>query len=142
MLFRLEVLEVSLRPLERMLGLDPFFLCGTQVFPQRGAVAQLFLLRRDLLDIHDGFFDLLDFCLDCLLFNEDLIYLVLHVLHIILVLLFALVDSLLISLHVILLVHVVDFIFFLDEALQGVLFEFEVSIDLAFLFVNHLLMEF
>ena len=125
-----------------MLGVDLFSLRSTQVFPQRGAVAQLFLLLRDRLNIHNGFFDLLDFCLDFLLFNEDLIYLVLRILHFILVLFFALLDHLWISLHVIFLVHAVDFIFFLNEALQSVFFEFEVAIDLAFLLFNHMLMEF
>ena len=60
----------------------------------------------------------------------------------ILMLLFALLEHLWISLDVILLGHDVDFLFFLNEALYSVFFEVELSIDLAFLLINHLLMEF
>ena len=84
----------------------------------------------------------MDFCTDFLLLNEDLIYLVLNILHIILMLFFALLERLWISLHVIFFVQAVDYIFFLNESLQSVFFKFEVPIDLAFLFLNHMLMEF
>ena len=57
-------------------------------------------------------------------------------------LLLALPHHFLISLYVILVCQVVDFIFLFKKVIQSVLFEVEIATDLVFLSINHLLVEF